>query len=352
MEYEDRKKLSWVMLDKKEEDLTPEEKILVKQYHEMLEERNTQLEKANEQLREDCKIVTSGPEKNLIPAYGWIYPIKEMAYAIEALNILYKKYRVRAVFDQVKEKYADFRGYYRIDTADAFLYKILMWPLRTLDEILYKVRYEVKYVEVVVSHKEEVWTEQGSSIGSCVDNSVVDVDGRKLEKHFVHVPSRFNIVPTKHKMLYKFKILVGYILAWQSHKLEFLNQLSRESEVIRERFDAQANELVNKCEDDCRKRCIQCGSTLDENCDSYTTNGWYTYVCKECASLMRGGLESCTDLAAAKHDTEQRKFEQHLAEAVEKVEASSLGTANQFAEALKSLVDIDRKADDVCEAAK
>ena len=329
--------MTWETLDKKEEDLTPEESVLVKQYHEMIEDRAAQVEKANEQLREDCKIVTSGPEKDLIPAYGWIYPIKEMAYAVEALNILYKKHRVYAVFDQVKEKYADFRGYYQIGIADAFLYKILMWPLRTLHEILDRVRYEVKYVEVVVGHKEEVWTEQRSSIGSCVGNSVVDVDGHKLEKHFVHVPSRFINVPTKHRMLYKFKILVGDILVWQSHKLEFLNCLSRESEVIRERFDTQVEELVDKCEETCREHCIRCGAQLDEKRNYYCTNGWYTYVCRDCARLTRGGLEACTDLVAMNQAKEQKKFEHHLARALEKVEIDPTSSASQLAESLKEL---------------
>lgn len=336
MDYEDRQKLTWEMIGKREEDLTPEEGVLVKQYHEMLEDRAAKVDKANEQLREDCRIVTSGPEKDLIPAYGWIYPVKEMAYAVEALNILYKKHRICAVFDQVKEKYADFRGYYSIDIADTLPYKILMWPLERLQELLGKVECEVKNVEVVASHDEEVWVERDPKAESDAA-VVVEVDGKKLERHVVHVPSRWESLPTKHKLVYKLKCLVNKLLVWQSSKLSFLNKLSREDEVLRERFDTQVEELVGKCEEKCREYCIRCGAQLDEKRNYYSTKGWYTYVCRECARLTRGGLEACTDLAAMEQAKEQKKFEHHLARALEKIEIDPSSSASQLAESLKEL---------------
>lgn len=336
MDNEDHKKLTWEMLAKNKEDLAADEKELVDQHHAVVDERYNRLDKANQQLKESCKMVTSGPEKDLIPAYGWINPVTEMVYAIEALNILYKKHRVHAVFDQVKEKYADFRAYHSIETEDRLLYKILMWPLKTLQRLLAMIPYDVKNVESVIAHDEEVWLEHDPS-STTSSRATIEVEGKTLEKHTVHVNTQWTIAPTKHKLLYHLSKAVDKVTVWQSDKLNFLNTLSKEDEVIRERLDTQVEELVSECENKCRKHCIQCGTWLDENYNCCSTNGWITYVCKKCASLSRGGLSACTDLVAEKKMREQKKFEAHLAAAIEKISNKPLETPKQLLEELKAL---------------
>ncbi len=336
MESEDHQKLTWEMLAKSREDLAADEKELVDQHHAIVDERRNRLDKANQQLRESCKMVTSGPEKDLIPAYGWTTPVTEMVYAVEALNILYKKHRVRAVFDQVKEKYADFRGYHSVEVDDTMLYKILMWPLKTLQRVLSKVEYKVKNTESVVAHDEETWLEHDPSSTSS-SRATIEVDGKTLEKHIVHINTLWTVAPTKHKLLYHLSKAIDKITVWQSAKLDFLNTLSKEDEVIRERLDTQVEELVSECEKKCRHHCIQCGRWLDDNYNCYTTNGWITYVCKTCGELSRGGLGACSDLVAERKVREQKKFEAHLAAAIEKISNKPLETPKQLLEELKSL---------------
>lgn len=345
MTYGNERKLTWEMLDKNKEDLAADEKELVDQYHAMVDEHYNRLDKANQQLRESCKIVTSGPEKDLIPAYGWINPVTEMVYAIEALNILYKKHRVHAVFDQVKEKYADFRAYHSIETEDRLLYKILMWPLKTLQRLLAMIPYGVKNVESTIAHDEEVWLEHDPN-STTSSRATIEVEGKTLEKHIVHVNTRWTTAPTKHKLLYHLSKATDKIVLWQASKLDFLNTLSKEDEVIRERLDSQVEELVNECEKKCRKHCIRCGRWLDDNYNCYSTNGWITYVCKSCGELSRGGLGSCTDLVAERKMREQKKFEHHLARAAEKISQLPIETPEKLIEAVKSLGDAGEDDED------
>ena len=69
------------------------------------------LDKANELINSNCKMLMSGDETNAIPAYGWINPIKDLCYQLEELNYQYKKYGLRVILGQSKEKFGGLRFY-------------------------------------------------------------------------------------------------------------------------------------------------------------------------------------------------------------------------------------------------
>ena len=109
--------VTWDLLKKERDNssaLTEAEKVALLEHHQASKKREREHEEANNQLLKDCKYLTSGAERHLIPAYGWIQPIKEMAYELEALNIMLRKYHTIITFDQTKEKFGTFRGYYSI----------------------------------------------------------------------------------------------------------------------------------------------------------------------------------------------------------------------------------------------
>lgn len=341
--------LTWELLAKDENDLTEDEKKLVSDHNKVISKREDELDEANNQLLEDCKIVTSGPEKTMIPAYGWIWPVKKMVYAVEALNILYKKYRVYAVFDQIKEKYADFRGYYSIMTANSRSFNFFMAPFNFLQNQLDKIEFGMKTVEKVPGYCEEVWFEEDSDCKPASSaSSVVVSSGKKLDRRVINVPGKWEKVPSKHKLLFKVKNVIDKLCAWLSVRLEFLNRFPPENEVFRRRFDDQVEDLVTECENECRKRCIRCGTFLDQDREYYSTNGWYTYVCKRCASLNYGGLESCTNLTLAKSKKDQSIFEKNLIKALESNISDSSAELKTFLENLKK-AKVSKDEDDADE---
>lgn len=315
-------KLTWELLKKEESELTPAEKILVDEHHQHVEKLADELDKANAELRENCKIVTSGPETELIPAYGWIHPVKDMAYAIEALNIMYRKYRLYVNFDQCKEKYADFRGYFSIYTLDSKPFRILTWPFTTLRDLFHKkIKYEERVSIEVPSHNELVWrVRETDDDCECQEDppsqhpTVTLNDGeRKLTLTCRRSVRRdkCKVKPTKHRLLWLLRDPVAKLCKFIEDKLEFLNAETPTMTVMRQRFDTQVKELVAKCEADCRKRCIICGSWID-NDNGYCTRGWYTYICRRCAGLVRGGVESCDSFAENKAIKGQLRLENSL----------------------------------------
>ena len=131
--------VTWELLKKERDNssaLTEAEKSALLEHHQVNKKREREHEEANNQLLKDCKYLTSGAERHLIPAYGWIEPIKEMAYELETLNIMLRKHHTIITFDQTKEKFGTFRGYYLIHPTDHLLYKILTWPLHSLRNLL------------------------------------------------------------------------------------------------------------------------------------------------------------------------------------------------------------------------
>lgn len=315
-------KLTWELLEKEESELTPSEKILIDVHRQHVEKLADDLDKANAELRENCKIVTSGPETNLIQEYGWIYPVKDMAYAIEALNIMYRKYRLYANFDQCKEKYGDFRGYFSIHTIDSRLFKFLTWPFAVLRDLFHKkIKYEEKATVEVPSHNELVWRVGETDDGcECVSDSpnphptiTVNDGERKLTLTCYSSIRRdkCKVKPTKHRLLWLLRNPVAKLCKFIEDKLEFLNAETPTMTVMRQRFDTQVEELVTKCEVDCRKRCIRCGNWIDNN-NGYCTRGWFTYICHQCAELVHGGIDSCDSLAVNKAIKRQLRLENGL----------------------------------------
>lgn len=290
--------LTWEMLFKREEDLSSTEKALVAEFNELQLKRANMLEAANKELMKNCKIVCSGQCKHLIPEFGWIEPIRDMAYKIEALNIMYKKYRVYANFEQTKEKYSDFRGYYAISTYERFIVRSILWLPRMLGKLLGRFHYGEKTVIVQPGFTQEIWSNHDSEDSNPhSEHDIVEVGGsRLLEMHKISMPPKWKKVAERHKFLWCINNLNDKLINLIKNKLYFLYKLTSEEEVIREHFLKAADKLVNECEFECRKHCIQCGHTIGVNGNEvYSTHGWYTLVCRECAKLSNGGIDSCSN---------------------------------------------------------
>lgn len=94
--------------------LSKDEADAVQMYLDRKERVRTEADSMNKILREECPLTCSGHGKTMIPSSGWCRAITPYIYEIEMLNREAIKHGMIAAFDQVKEKFGTYRGYYSI----------------------------------------------------------------------------------------------------------------------------------------------------------------------------------------------------------------------------------------------
>jgi len=332
--------VTWDLLKRERDNpdsLSESEKKVLLEHHQDCKKREREEAAASEQLKRDCKYLTSGPERNLIPAYGWIEPIKEMAYELEALNIMLKKFHSVIWFDQTKEKFGTFRGYYTINPTDHLLYKVLTWPLHTLRWLLEnKVKYCQTCIELEPRYDVEQYVElKSDEPEDCSDGAgIVEISGKKYRKKIFSCSSKTKIVPQRFKLLWKAKDLVRWLDIKFSSLVSFANRESRADLVIRQAIDGKVQKIVDECERKCNDHCIRCGRWIGKDSRRFQTTGWVTYICSECAKLEKGAVD-CTASTATRS---QISFERRLKKAITECDLDA-AIANKSPEALREAIN-------------
>ena len=102
------------LLDKETAQLTEAEKNAIDMFKRRVERAREFSENANQMLQETCPLTCSGVSKYMIPCSGWARPIITRIREIEMLNREGLKHGVIATFDQIKEKYGTYRGYWTL----------------------------------------------------------------------------------------------------------------------------------------------------------------------------------------------------------------------------------------------
>lgn len=304
-------KVTRELLDKDPKSLTEAEKEAVDKYYERLKYYSEELDKANEELQKNCPILCSGIVYKLIPSYGWIQPVTKMAYKLEKLNLEYEKHNMKVTFDQTKEKFGTFRGYYSIDHSLAGIFSPVVRMLEKMTNWLDSLDYGYVTVVDTPDRHEFKWDE---------------IDEHSYENHLIYAntpATRFAIVPdgvepTDHTLTY-FKKATGKfyrsramthrgkshrkptkkVVVWHLNEqlnllynyLSFVHKPTQKEEALLAIFDNEVNDLVRICEDECMKHCEICGAYFnDSRKDDHMceTKGWITYICRRCAEV-RGG---------------------------------------------------------------
>lgn len=313
-------KVTRTLLEKKESELTPEELSLVQDYKERQKMFNERLSDANKRIVKDCKMLCSSYEHTPIPAYGWIYPVTELAYKIEEMNIRFKKYGYKIVLTQAKEKYATLRFYTDIISQPVgflgFLYKPFNWIHEKLDSVNYGIKYVTdkegyyslewneitkdafenkrdRFGQPVVKRFEVIERKIDADIQKARDILYFCHEGDKYYHSYIlqHMPVR-HAVFTKHRLLHKIYMTTGMISGW----LHSLQRETTERRVIREYLFNEVHRLENEAERECMKLCQDCGIRFDDDYyEKCETQGWYTYVCERCACERGGTYRKLTE---------------------------------------------------------
>lgn len=313
---EKKVEVTWDLLKKERDDpklLSELEKKVLLEHHRVCKKRDRELTKENDRIKYDCKLLTSGSQKSLIPAYGWLHPVKEMAYELEALNIVAKKFHSVIIFEQIKEKFGTFRGYYSIYPVDHLAYKILTWPIHSLRNLLEeKINYRQTYVEIHPRHMVEKYVEIEPNDKLDDAKSVVEIGGRKYLKDVFECPSKSEIAPGRYKIFWKLKNLVRALDLKVSSLMSFANRDTIEDLVFRQALDAKVEKIVSECESKCDDYCIRCGGWIGKDAKRFQTTGWVTYICSRCAKLEKNAID-CSSQSATRA---QLAFERRLKRAI------------------------------------
>lgn len=310
------------LLDKPESELSDLEKEAVKHFNEQRATYMAKLDKANEQIQEDCKILCSGrfSEKCIIPEYGWIEPVKKAAYKLEKLNYFYKKWNMHVIFSQTKEKFGTFRGYWTIVNERSFPCASLLNKLN--EHLMYNVDYGKKYVVDKCAMTTLEWEEcseedyndhldrygsrvkkfkeydESKLIGSAIylegtsyprDTTYFrrDEDNKKFYRsYWLSHPAKGHYEVTKHKLINKLQTWLNSIIINMSYDASE----NTEHHVMYENFYNEVSEIVAVCEEECGHYCQICGNSIGDHRihDKCETSGWITYICDRCA-IADGG---------------------------------------------------------------
>jgi hypothetical protein len=303
-------KLTRTILDKPYESLTKEEKIYVDLYNTMKDEFNNKLETENNIIKNECKILCSGYEKNPIPDYGWINPIKELCYKLEGLNFDYSKWGIRVVLDQAKEKYATLRFYTHIESDElgfiGFINRHINSIINFLDFLNYGIKYVVKVPGYIRLEWKELTKEQFDSRKDEYDcplsknnNQVIEITNREVaidfdniyiinengrffySRYIHHLPEKV-AKPTKHRILFRLKKALNSFSYWIStfYKEPLIQRIKTLE------LDYKVDELIRKAERECAKLCQHCGLPFSNNYKpKCTTLGWFMHLCEDCAMI-------------------------------------------------------------------
>ena len=304
-------KITSSLLQKPDSSLSDLEKEAIRIYKNRITSYSNDLDKCNETIREDCKILCGGRfcERDLIPAYGWIDPVKKMAYKLEKLNYFYRKWGMHVQFDQTKEKFGTFRGYWSIQhTPTCFFSKYVN---RLNDFLTYDVDYAKQTIVDEECHETLEWEEctkeeyskKLSRFGDKVKKAKIvkrhdDVQAKPIDKMTVYFMydkklkkymrsywlmhgAKTHVEITKHKWLFKISSIVHKLDSWLSskHREDIIEN------VMHENFYNEVDNIVNECEKECHDLCQKCGAFIGDggHADRCETTGWITYICDRCA---------------------------------------------------------------------
>lgn len=222
---------------------------------------------------------------------GWNEVVSELSYKLEALNMLfYPKYRVRIQFDQLKEKFGTFSGYFSVVVDPGKLRTSLAHfcdrRYRKLLGVQYKQKYvvdehETKYDETEELEKEK-WEAQRKQEYLPQNVEFTQKDGKFYRVTHLTRWQKGHYEPTEHKLKWKLKAMWCNLAAWLKCSTK---ERTQEQEAIAKALEIMAQNAIDNAMTELESTCEVCGSTTgyDEKHPRCQMSGWIKYVCRHCA---------------------------------------------------------------------
>lgn len=265
------------------------------------------LQSAKENALRDCKLFFGNKFLNPVEARiltcwecrdGWNEEIAKLSYAIEALNIEYRKYRVTCRAAQIKEKYGRLCVYTHMHECDYVwrdnLWKPINWLYNWLDDINYRKIQIIdsptkEYDDIIDITEDEVASKQ-KYYKNVSNVDVINTDGKWQVVCHLMSPAKTHWEPTRFKVLFKIKQLIWRLMCTRSYPKSTAIQ-----RVFMTELENKVHELVYKAVDKCYNICEECGASIgyDDKHPRVTPDKYYTqFLCTECAERYIKKYES------------------------------------------------------------
>lgn len=223
---------------------------------------------------------------------GWYEPLYELSRNLEKKNReIFAKYRLRIEAAQVKEKYGTLRFYFDIHRYGTPLNYMYGSFLLKCADLMHRIfRFKLRYVVDAKAYEQYEWVERSldtiKAWNKEFDENSYDVkrykfeDGKWYEYTKIYHPGKGHNEPVRFAKLYD----------WYTRLQRYGNLRLRDNDIeypetLMDEIYAFANDEVNHAEQECAKRCEECGAMLTDT-SAAVTRGWIKYVCESCASKM------------------------------------------------------------------
>lgn len=228
---------------------------------------------------------------------GWYPIISNLSYEIEALNILYAKYGIVTVVDQVKEKFGTLRFYCTTFIQPPLRYNFLYKFLNAVKNFN-KKHFDFNTVTVVDRNEHIVFVvrdlskeEYSEMSGPYSTNSLFyeakssDGNDRYYKITRMDACAETHPKPTKHRLIYHLNKLIEKHASLFDFSRLFVE--SRKRLVLYKNVRFRTEELVRKAEQECYNVCEECGRSIgDEHSPRCETDGYLRYICEKCAKRL------------------------------------------------------------------
>lgn len=226
---------------------------------------------------------------------GWYPIISRLSYKLEAFNVLYAKYGIIVVADQIKEKFGTLRFYTSTFVEPPLVYNFISKLLVGVQSFN-KKHFKFNLVSVVDRNehvgmfvhrltKDEYHTLNGVSGPTEMFHKSKMLDGKKRYYKIskLNVCAETHQKPTKNRIIYHFNKIIDKITPWFDFSHFYVN--SRKLVVLSRYVNNEVERLVREAEGECGNVCEKCGRPFDENLNPRCeTVGYIQYVCEKCAT--------------------------------------------------------------------
>lgn len=254
---------------------------------------------------------------------GWYPTISRLSYRLEVLNILYRRYNLRIVVDEVKEKFGTLRFYASVQPRIPLMYNFME---RSICAVCEFIRKHVDFRLVSVTDRKD----HMKMYVRCIDNDDHDrqkgsqgnnvtaeriIDGDNSTRQYVISTIRAGAErhknPTRHKFLY----LLYRFFDQHASLLDFsfLMPNAKERNMLMLDLHNRIHGYIMEAERECYGVCEICGESFNEKTNPRCeTVGYVRYVCEKCASktgrkYIKGGKiftdGECVDVVPAEEPT-------------------------------------------------
>lgn len=220
---------------------------------------------------------------------GWDEVLRDFSIKCEELNVrFYKKYRLKIIAEQIKQKWGELRIYCSVKRDPSAFVMFTRRIIRAITSRLNKVDYKYKTVIDSHSHKKHFICvydskESRDKIGNFLGSNSRSFEwcGKFIRTVELDVFGSHHLEPTRHRLL---KMLFSWLVKMNMRLGQEPRKISQETALIREYMDSMLDEYMSEAEERASHTCEECGRRLPAESDRCWTKGWVRCLCKSCAA--------------------------------------------------------------------